>query len=671
MNTEYFKQYEPFFGSWYIKRELGKGSYGRVFEIIREEFGETFTAALKVVSIPNSEEEWDDVKHSEGLTEENATIYYREMVEGYTKEFVLMSKLKGNSNIVSYEDHQVIERKEGKGYDIFIRMELLTPLYDYLDNHAIDEQDVVRLGMDICSALELCENNNIIHRDIKPENIFISASGDFKLGDFGVARIAEKTVGASTHAGSPDYMAPEVAKGIHRYDNRVDIYSLGLVMYRLLNGNRFPFLPPTPEPVTYSDRKSAYEKRLAGELPLPAPAMASEKITQVILKACAFKPDDRFYNAEAMQKALSVVDNSKVKHGKREQKEDYESEIAISYKDNTDSDVKKEGAYRNIDDKNFRSDKTIAPDRFIRDEEDIKYDGNVGQASQEGGKKDHARKILVIMGVLMAVLVVITSVIVIEPDILSRIIYKDRDSGVSSSIETPSESASVLGNDSSTQGGGISEAGNTQSYGKIYEWQMEEYTSDMLYDKGLEYLEKKDYSNAYLIMNTLANDGYTDAINVLGVMYQNGYGVSQDYEKAFEWYFKGANLNEPYAQANLGILYENGWGVRQNYGAAVIWYREAVKQGNQVAQCNLAILYDNGRGVQEDARKAVELLQQSAIQDYAWAQYCLGNMYYWGRGVNQDYQEALKWYQKATDQGVDEAQEQIEILNNEISHMKG
>lgn len=69
----------------------------------------------------------------------------------------------------------------------------------------------MQLGIDICRALEICGRRDVIHRDIKPDNIMTSEFGNFKLGDFGIARTMEKTMSASM-AGTDWYMAPEVAK---------------------------------------------------------------------------------------------------------------------------------------------------------------------------------------------------------------------------------------------------------------------------------------------------------------------------------------------------------------------------------------------------------------------------------------------------------------------------
>ena len=123
--------------------------------------------------------------------------------------------------------------RAGIGWDILIQMELLTPLNQYIRDHVVTRQDVIRLGIDLCKALELCQKYNIIHRDVKPENIFISETGDFKLGDFGIARTVEKTTSGLSKKGTYTYMAPEVYKG-EAYGTTVDIYSLGIVLYRLL-----------------------------------------------------------------------------------------------------------------------------------------------------------------------------------------------------------------------------------------------------------------------------------------------------------------------------------------------------------------------------------------------------------------------------------------------------
>ena len=308
MDAEYYKKYEPVFGKWYITKQLGAGSYGKVFEIQRTDAldGTVYRGALKAITIPSSPEELQSVLDEDGLDRQGASSYFRETVVALNREIALMNKVKGHSNIVSYEDHDMIEHTDGIGWDILIRMELLTPISQYFKQFdTIPRQAVLRLGIDLCRTLEVCEKYSIIHRDIKPANIFISDTGDFKLGDFGVARTASASTGASTFAGTVNYMAPEVFRR-EKYTASVDTYSLGLVMYQLLNANRMPFYPPYPQPLTALAKERAHDRRLAGE-PLPDPVNASGPLADILRKACAPAPADRFASPTEMRLALEAV----------------------------------------------------------------------------------------------------------------------------------------------------------------------------------------------------------------------------------------------------------------------------------------------------------------------------------------------------------------------------
>ncbi len=297
-----YKLLEPLWGEWYFVRKLGEGAFGKVFEIQREDMGRRYSAALKVITIPQSDAEWKSVM-TDGMDPQSVTNYFYGLVNEVAGEIDVMSRFKGNSNIVSYEDHKVIMHQDGRGWDILVRMELLTPFMDImLQKFSMDYNSVIKLGTDMCRALEVCHSQNVIHRDIKPENIFVSPMGDFKLGDFGIARTVEKTMGALSKKGTYSYMAPEVYRG-EAYGFSADIYSLGIVLYRLLNRNRTPFLPLDREAITHGDREMALSRRINGEM-LPMPADAQNILGGVVLKACAFRPQDRYRSAKEFRLAL-------------------------------------------------------------------------------------------------------------------------------------------------------------------------------------------------------------------------------------------------------------------------------------------------------------------------------------------------------------------------------
>lgn len=237
------------------------------------------------------------------MDEDSIVSYFEGCVDEIVKEIAVMSSLKNHPNIVTYEDHHVERDTEEFGWYILIRMELLTPLQDYQLSHNMTEKEIVQMARDICNALVYCQQKQIIHRDIKPENIFINELGEYKLGDFGVARSLDKTKGGLSVKATIGYMAPEVYLG-KPYGVSVDTYSVGLMMYRMLNGNRMPFFPPAPQPITYQDKENAMVRRMQGDA-FPRPLYGSELLKDVILKACAYNSSDRYRTAWEMLDALN------------------------------------------------------------------------------------------------------------------------------------------------------------------------------------------------------------------------------------------------------------------------------------------------------------------------------------------------------------------------------
>ena len=302
MGIDALKQIWP---EWQIEgKPLGKGSYGVVYKAVRRDHNVESYAAIKSISIPSDPSELDSLR-SEGLDINASRTYLQGIVNDFVSEIQLMESLKGVQNIVNVEDYKVVEKTEGIGWDIYIRMELLTPFNTYASGRKLTEGEVIKLGCDICTALEICSQRNVIHRDIKPENIFINDFGHFKLGDFGIARKMENVTGGLSQKGTFNYMAPEVATS-NNYDARVDTYSLGIVLYRLLNGNRLPFLDNEQQLMNPNERRNAVDRRIRGEA-LPAPCDASPAMAGLILRACAYNPNMRFASATEMKQALMSV----------------------------------------------------------------------------------------------------------------------------------------------------------------------------------------------------------------------------------------------------------------------------------------------------------------------------------------------------------------------------
>lgn len=283
---------------WQIVELLDRGSYGTVYRAKRtvSGYGETYSA-IKVINLPLNDAEMNALQSS-GMDDNAIRSYFREMTEKLKAEISILDSLGYVDEIVHIQDFKIVEDPHQISWRIYIRMELLENINDYMKRHSFTVNDVVKMGMDVCKALVTCQKKGIIHGDIKPTNILVDGRGIFKLGDFGITRHVGDNRAISTQAGEENYVAPEIYRG-ESYDQTADIYSLGITMYQLLNNGRMPFLPPYPNEITSKDKMKSRVKMLQGK-PIPAPALADQNLAKIIKRACEFISEKRYQNAQQM-----------------------------------------------------------------------------------------------------------------------------------------------------------------------------------------------------------------------------------------------------------------------------------------------------------------------------------------------------------------------------------
>jgi len=316
----HFEIIEKVWQDWTVTGKIGEGSFGQVFRAEKESYGIKQQSAIKVVRIPEDEDELERVRSSFELDDEELKDYFYPQLEKLKKEIELMMKLDDN-NIVKIHDFEIKESFDSNiGWCMLIRMELLECLEKYVKSNDITVEDVVNIGEDILSCLQTCEDNDIIHRDIKPANLFRNEKGVYKLGDFGIARDMKTVAGTLSHKGTENYMAPEVYLG-KSYTSNIDIYALGIVLYKLLNKNRLPFM--NEEKLTAGSVERAFQKRNTGE-EVPKPLQASDDLYKIIKKMCAYDPNERFQTAREVKDAL--------RRYRREHKEELKETLSISRK---------------------------------------------------------------------------------------------------------------------------------------------------------------------------------------------------------------------------------------------------------------------------------------------------------------------------------------------------
>lgn len=355
---EYLQEIWP---EWEFVEKIGEGAYGKVYKIRKEVAGHVSFAALKIIEFPQEKSEVRELLNS-GMDYQSIRAYYEELKKNLINEIQIMESLKTAGNIVSIEDYSFRDNKEEVGCAIYMRMELLESLNDYMQRAGeLSVKEIVKIGTDLCRALECCEQSKIIHRDMKPDNVFRNRYGDYKLGDFGISKQMEVTKSAYSQKGTSMYMAPEIYRGEH-YDHTVDIYSLGIMLYRLLNHGRFPFMPSVPTALRPSDAEEALRKRLSGET-LPVLRDASEDMMKSILKACAFKAEERYQKAVEFRKALensvSLKENQGQVTGDTEEEENASKEKNIQVEkciqvEHIKEDLEKTQGVWESEDQNYR-----------------------------------------------------------------------------------------------------------------------------------------------------------------------------------------------------------------------------------------------------------------------------------------------------------------------------
>ena len=285
-----------------ITEKLGEGISGSVYKLVKNK-GEADEeiSALKMISWTlNKKMVYREYGNDWVKARRDFTQFFNDKV---AHEVSRLESFAGAENIVQIKGSCLEKMPEENFWKLYIQMEYLEDFTEYLGknymekNETMDAEEVIRFGIEICSALEICHEKGIIHRDIKPDNLMVSKEGQFKLGDFGIAR--EPISGTMTVAGTPDYMAPEV-KETTIYDKTADIYSLGLVLYYLSNDFRLPF-------ADVADPEERINRRMKKDAVLPEPENAFADMRKLILKACAYDPKDRYQSAGEMKKALENI----------------------------------------------------------------------------------------------------------------------------------------------------------------------------------------------------------------------------------------------------------------------------------------------------------------------------------------------------------------------------
>lgn len=283
MNREQLKEYEPFFGGYFVCDEINRGNNFIEFRVKKQTPGshKIQYAVLRCYSFP-----------CKGAS--SAGVAYPAKLRRLIADTEMMMKLRNCQSVVKFYSSSVLATDDG--FEFLILIQDVFPLSQIADLFAISRDATYSVVSAVCDAVSSFRSIGISHKKICPENIFVDSDGKYYLGDFGVGM---------TYMPDDDYITPE-EYNVSSDLSSADIYQIGMLFYKLLNKNRGPFLPAYPEEVSEENRRNALMRRMNGEkINITPNILAYEE--KIIEKACAFAVSERYRNIASLKSDIDSL----------------------------------------------------------------------------------------------------------------------------------------------------------------------------------------------------------------------------------------------------------------------------------------------------------------------------------------------------------------------------
>ncbi len=264
------------FPGWETDGVLGSGPFGTVYLAHTLVDGKPAYAAVKVIKTPPREEAIQSAEGM-GISRDLLRTYFGKFKNELNWELTMFKSV--NSHNLVNVDTVAMEDLPGAGWVGYIRSAVYTPMKIYFDKVKPTEEDAVRLGAELSSALAALSEYGMVHGEIKPENVMVSDSGAFLLGDYAVRRCLEKAGTELFSTGDSPFDGPEIGEE-RNYTAKTDIYALGMLIAYTARGMELP--------------------ENTGDLT----EGLDPKLSEIILKATAADPEQRYDRAEDMYNDL-------------------------------------------------------------------------------------------------------------------------------------------------------------------------------------------------------------------------------------------------------------------------------------------------------------------------------------------------------------------------------
>ena len=240
---------------------------------------------IKIISTPANQYQLEALILSGAYTDkESALEYFKTITDGIIEEISVLQKLSQLEGFLSVESYQV--EPDENGFDLYMLSKYRNTLDQKLRHGSLTHLEAINLALDMCSALSVCRRSGYLYVNLKPENIYLADEKAYRIGDVGFMKRSSLKYASLPDRYRSNYTAPEIVDAFSNITETLDIYALGLILYQVYNDGNLPMQDDRPD---------------GSFVP---PAYADYEMAEIILKACANNPDERWQDPVQMGQAL-------------------------------------------------------------------------------------------------------------------------------------------------------------------------------------------------------------------------------------------------------------------------------------------------------------------------------------------------------------------------------